>query len=526
MDDGPLFSSKLELQVFHTRNQCRITLFNVNAGQPVELLPGTSATAGNTIWAILSQGCTQANPGLADCESLRGQLFRSNQSTTWSTSRLANNGLYSLATYQESMLGLSGNAYYGFDTVRLGGAFHPGLPVLQNQLIAGIGTNDFWLGSLGLSPTALNFTNLNNPVPSLLGSLRQADLVPSTSWAYTAGMPYCEPPVYGSLTFGGYDEIRRSNQETVSIPFGTDTSRDLLVGLQSITYNTLGSSPLLSSGIYAFIDSMVSQMWLPLSVCQAFEQAFNLTWNATAELYLMTETQHAALLAQNPTFTLAVGPSASGGKTADIVFPYAAFDLSASQPIVNSETKYFPLKRASNSSQYTLGRVFLQETYVVADYDRRNFSVSQALVPGRDAASQVVAIEFPREAAGNQENEGTQLSTGTLAGIIVGGVIGFTLIIAMFLLIRRKCFGSDRSKRNTPDRKRLTADRWSGRSVGLNRITVMSGMDSEIFEPGSRPRHPPELDGHGNKPTQPGPVYELTDRRSIVELEAPVSRWI
>lgn len=146
------------------------------------------------------------------------------------------------------MLGLSGNAYYGFDTVRLGGAFHPGLPVVQDQLIAGIADNDFWLGSLGLSPTAFNFTNLNDPVSSLLGSLREADLVPSTSWAYTAGMPYLEPPAYGSLTFGGYDKTRRSDDNSVSIPFGTDTSRDLLVGLQSITYDTLGSSPLLSSG--------------------------------------------------------------------------------------------------------------------------------------------------------------------------------------------------------------------------------------------------------------------------------------
>lgn len=145
-------------------------------------------------------------------------------------------------------LGLSGNAYYGFDVVRLGGTFNPGLPTLKNQLIAGIADNDFWIGSLGLSPTAFNFSSLNDPVPSLLGSLRNARLVPSTTWAYTAGMPYREPPVYGSLTLGGYDDSRRSGQNSVSIPFGTDTSRDLLVGLQSITYDTLGSSPLLSSG--------------------------------------------------------------------------------------------------------------------------------------------------------------------------------------------------------------------------------------------------------------------------------------
>ena len=217
-------------------------------GQIVELLPGTSATAADSTWVVIPQGCIKANPGLPDCASRRGQLFLSNQSSTWSTWRLANRGLFDLVTYHEGLLGLTGNAFYGFDTVRLGGSIHPELPTLSNQLIAGIGTKDFWIGSLGLSPLAFNFSNFNNPVPSLLGSLRARDLIPSTSWAYTAGAAYRQPPAFGSLTLGGYDASRRSNQSTVSIPFGPDTSRDLLVGVQSITYDTLGSSPLLSHG--------------------------------------------------------------------------------------------------------------------------------------------------------------------------------------------------------------------------------------------------------------------------------------
>ena len=217
----------------------------------VELLPGTSATAGNSIWVILPQGCTQANPGLADCESMRGQVFLSNESSTWSTSRLANRGLFSLATLHESQLGFDGNASYGFDTVRLGGGINAGLPTIPDQVIAGIATNNFWLGSLGLSPLGFNFSNLNDPIPSLLGSLRNRGLIPSTSWAYGAGASYREPPIFGSLTLGGYDASRRSNQSTVSIPFGADISRDLLVGIQSITYNTFGSPPLMVDGKFS-----------------------------------------------------------------------------------------------------------------------------------------------------------------------------------------------------------------------------------------------------------------------------------
>lgn len=112
----------------------------------------------------------------------------------------------------------------------------------------------------------------------MLGTLRNANnsLVPSTTWAYTSGAVYKSPPVLGSVTFGGYDanRINLSDSNSVSVPFWTDPSRDLLLGLQSITYDTLGSTPLLVTGVYVFLDSLVAQMWLPLDVCQAFEEAF------------------------------------------------------------------------------------------------------------------------------------------------------------------------------------------------------------------------------------------------------------
>ena len=214
----------------------------------MELLPGTSSNSSDSIWVVLPQGCSLANPRLAGCSKMRGGVFLSNEFSTWSTSRLSNQGLFDLMDPEEHQLGLSGNAYYGFDTIRLGGHINAGLPALQNQLIAGYAVNDFWLGSLGLSPIPLNFSNLTDPVPSLLGSLKDQNLVPSTTWAYTAGAPYRQRPAFGSLTFGGYDASRCSNQSTVSIPFEDDMSRDLLVGLQTTTYDTLGSTSLLSDG--------------------------------------------------------------------------------------------------------------------------------------------------------------------------------------------------------------------------------------------------------------------------------------
>jgi len=168
------------------------------------------------------------------------------------------------------------------------------------------------------------------------------------------------------MVFGGYDSSKFIPND-VSIPMSPDVSRDLVVGLQSIVATYSAGSKLLmpSGGIFAFVDSTLPYMWLPVDACQAFESAFGLTWNSTSELYLVNDTLHKSLLAQNPRFTFKIGSSKVGGKFVDLVVPYAAFDLEIKPPFAQSVTRYFPLKRAVNDTQYTLGRAFLQETLVL-----------------------------------------------------------------------------------------------------------------------------------------------------------------
>ena len=263
---------------------------------------------------------------------------------------------------------------------------------------------------------------------------------------------------------------------------------------------------------------MVSQMWLPLDVCQAFERSFNLTWNATAELYLLTEGQHAALLAQNTTFTFSIGSSSSGGESAKIQFPYAAFDLSVGHPLVESETRYFPLKRALNSSQYTLGRVFLQEAYVIADYDRRNFSVSQAVIPER-GAQQIVAIDPPGLVG--EDHKTDNLRSRDIIGIAVGAFIALVLLIATMVYFRRRkavvhpILDLDKSDRgNSIYRKE---------DVAPGERVEMSAMDSVLFEPDSRRAFPPELAASITR-RKSGPHELGVGEVHAVELEAPCGR--
>lgn len=140
-----------------------------------------------------------------------------------------------------------------------------------------------------------------------------------------------------------------------------DITRDLVVYVQSISYSGSTSTTLLSDSIPIFIDSTDPNLWLPDSACDAFEEAFDLTLDSETDLYLVNETHNTELLNSNAQVTFRLSDVASGGEAVVITLPYEAFALTAESPLVNDSSYYFPLKRAANSTQYTLGRVFLQE---------------------------------------------------------------------------------------------------------------------------------------------------------------------
>ncbi len=196
------------------------------------------------------------------------------------------------------------------------------------------------------------------------GGYRSSDLAhnetPRTSADNLIGLK----GVFGSLTLGGYD-ASRFVPNNVSFSLAPDDSRDIVVGLQSITAKDANGSTtsLLPSPILTFIDSTIPYIYLPLEACQLFENAFGLVWNTTLQQYLVNDTLHESLLARNPTFTFQIGDTTNGGPTVDIVLPYASFDLIGEYPLVYNTTRYFPIQ-PGNETQYTLGRTFLQEAYV------------------------------------------------------------------------------------------------------------------------------------------------------------------
>jgi hypothetical protein len=58
------------------------------------------------------------------------------------------------------------------------------------MVVAGIADIDFPLGIFGPDPAPSNLTTFENEYPSFVQTLVTNQIIPSTSWAYTAGAAY------------------------------------------------------------------------------------------------------------------------------------------------------------------------------------------------------------------------------------------------------------------------------------------------------------------------------------------------
>ncbi|KAK6081183.1 eukaryotic aspartyl protease family protein [Seiridium cupressi] len=213
-----------------------------------------------------------------------------------------------------------------------------------------------------------------------------------------------------------------------------DVTRDLVVAVQSISYGSDHKS-LLSSPINIFIDSTDPNLWLPDSAVDSFETAFNLELDPETGLYHVNESYHSALLETNPEVTFRLSNTLDSEDAIDMVLPYAAFDLQAKYPLVGNTSYYFPLKRADDT-QYTLGRTFLQEVYLTADYESRTFKVSQCKwVAG--AEENIITITSKDTEA---SDDSIAPLSGSIIAAIVTGVVFFIFLAAfiIYLLYRRK----------------------------------------------------------------------------------------
>lgn len=401
--------------------------------QVVRLLPSTSA---NAIWPVHPQGCTKDDP--SDCPNTRGSFFTSDNSTSWKDI-----GLYELGLQNEISLGYSGNASLGYDSVRIGIA-DASSTVIPNQVIEAIATKDFYNGFIGLNGNAVNISSTLNSSTSFLTSLSNSRVIPGRSWAYTAGASWADPPVYGSLVLGGYDASLIAQDKTDTkveargqFPFGPDENRELILYVQDVSGHPklAGSS---GAGFSIVLNSAVPDIWLPEKVCGAFESAFNLQYNATANRYFLNSTAYTAIQQLDPNITFSLATSATD-TAVNITMSWQSFDLvDKSTEAASHNNRYFAIRRGQNTTQYTLGRAFFQDAYVITDWERAKFWVHQAVHPSLDTQSSVKLISSI--SSGSVKRDTGAYRSEIIVGSVAGG-LGFLLLISgllLFFYLRRR----------------------------------------------------------------------------------------
>ena len=145
------------------------------------------STQVQSTWVVEPGGCTIESP--SNCTGARGGVYDSTKSSTWNV-----NAFYLLGA--ETNLGnpyssTNQMGHFGYETIGVPGQSGVANVSLDHQVIAGIATNTYYLGNLGLSSQNISFKQGNSDTsPSFLGSLRNENLIPSLSFGYTAGAAY------------------------------------------------------------------------------------------------------------------------------------------------------------------------------------------------------------------------------------------------------------------------------------------------------------------------------------------------
>ncbi|KAF2873704.1 aspartic peptidase domain-containing protein [Massariosphaeria phaeospora] len=376
-----------------------------------------------------------------DCAKSRGlELFNGRQPLGYeSTQTWKESGLYDIPL-PSWWSGQNPKGTYGLENVALGKSSKTSA-VLPEQMVYKYKFEEFWLGSFGLAIGPLD-TSGAVKTPFLANFATQ---IPSSSFGYTAGASYRDHDkgtgTLASLVLGGYDQSRFTDKGVaIDMPKQPQGNTTLVVGVQSILYHSDRkaeandfSFTAESSGFYATIDSTLPYLWLPDAICEKFAEKFRLTYENDKNMYTMNSSSHNFNMAQNATVTFKIANGLGGSNEfSTIELPYGAFYLTADEPIFNNSTPYFPLRRSPNS-QFVLGRAFLQEAYLIVDYERMNFTVAPAKfsdpMPPPDVKS-IFKKDFvpplPSPGPTNTDDGGT-LSGGAIAGIVVGIVVAFLL---------------------------------------------------------------------------------------------------
>ncbi|KAJ2997162.1 hypothetical protein NUW58_g738 [Xylaria curta] len=450
-------------------NWSSTTLF---VGEPAQEIDVVVSTSLSEVWLVENSGC-----GSPLCNGARGGVFNKSASNSWSPLGIWQLGLRSI--------GIQANGDYAMETVVVYDSVRRWQTSFNKLVVAGINDTAAYTGLFGLGITDGNFGGVvaQGPVASLV---QQSGLIPSHSFGYTAGAYYAgSRGVPMSLTLGGYDANRFEPHDVQFSLNATTRQPEVLVRAITTSVSDVGRAPtkwsaasvVLSSfneSVTALIDSSTPYLWLPPAICDRFADALNLTWNETLGLYIFSNNDNLERYQSAPDLSFAFTFSSSDNKNnfgsptnmsgiVNITVSANAFVQSLQYPFKNlieygaPAIPYFPLKRAENRNQVIIGRSFLQEAYLITNYETSTFSIHKALFPNnplRDTSIQTIAASpnSPYPGPPPKKEESNNITQNQIAGAVVGICLGLIAVVTTGVLVRRrKRAFKDEENRNETD---------------------------------------------------------------------------
>ncbi|KAF2002046.1 acid protease [Amniculicola lignicola CBS 123094] len=434
--------------------------FSIKLGTPERSYRVFPDTFGYDSAIPSAKGCKPDDP--KDCIKWRGaddQGFKSEDSKSWDEI-----GEY-VTSFVDELEGPS-YAIYGLDTITIpieGGGTHK----LEKQAIAMIEEKKPFIGSLGLAPVTSEYLNNTKSGPSVMEALRDQKLLPSVSYGYTAGAYYKNPKVQGSLTFGGYDASRLDDDhDSVRFPFAFGPAvpqehENITVGIWAIEATgtqTPGTDSFHhdKNSLVGVIDSSISHFWFPSSLCETFEKNFGLTYNKETDFYTIDDKTHDRLVKDKASVKFTLGYPNMKGDPFEVTFPYEALNMEPSWPLYKDAKRIFPMRKNKNgSADYpaTLGRTFLQEVYLMVNYDKSEFELHKAVLDNvgkadlqtiddkaweEEDAEGATAGGASKSKKGKKKGFKIKLKTPVIIGIAVGAGVLIILAVVVLCCIKRK----------------------------------------------------------------------------------------
>ncbi|KAJ6263374.1 Candidapepsin-1 [Drechslerella dactyloides] len=330
-----------------------------------------------------------------------------------------------------------------------------GLPGLDTVSIGGVP------GIKSVSVGAIKTTRMNNGLLGLRNITNQMylqRLIPSPSWSYNPGSDDGRRPP--QLVFGGYDPTKYlpGSRQNHSMEVASNGGPTMQVTLDRLFLNITGpekkktfatNSSLLGESINVIIDSSTPFCWLPRNVTDRIAQSVGAVWNATlgtTGYYVYNTSQPAFENRVNATLAFHVDGAGDTWLFNSITVSQSLFLVPPTANVpADSKLNYLPLMPVDNADTYVLGRSFLQQMYLMANYHTMQFSLSQINLNSQSKA-QYIKIDAPAPPVPSapssqpppERPKSKSLSGSAIAGIAIGLVIVVGLLLGVILWYTRK----------------------------------------------------------------------------------------